>query len=98
MKVLGYLMTKRFQTLFGQGNDTVVDLDYDLKEDTYEFNFTLDSTDSSVRGWLKVTDRQVNEVKQITLNGKDHPWETTQSGHILMRNISPASTLVIRFQ
>ena len=98
LMVLGYLMTKRFQTLFGQGNDAVVELDYELHKDLYTFSFQLKTTDNSVKGWLQIPDRRADEVQEVTTGGNDHPFESTPSGHIMIRDLSGADKLVIRFR
>ena len=98
LTVLGYLMTRRFGTLFGQGNDAVVRLDYELDRDEYRFAFQLETSDPSVRGWLHVTDRTASEVAEIRQNGKPHPWETTTDGHIRIRDLDPNAKLTIRFK
>ena len=96
--VLGYLMTKRFQTFFGQGNDAVVELDYELQDVAYTFSFQLKTTDDRVKGWLKIPDRRADEVQDVTINGNDHSFESTPSGNIMIRDISGADKLVIRFR
>jgi hypothetical protein len=96
--VLGYMMTCRFGTMFGQGNDAVVQLDYELDEDEYRFVFQPESSDPSVRGWLRVKDHLAAEVAEITLNGKPHTWEPTPDGHVLTRNVDPNAKLIVRFK
>lgn len=96
--VLGYLMTRRFGTMFGQGNDAVVQLDYELNKDAYRFVFQLGSSDPSIRGWLQITDRMASEVVEITLNGKPHAWETIPDGQVLIRDIDPNAKLTFRFK
>ena len=97
LMILGYLMTKRFRTLFGQGNDAVVQLDYQLSPDKYQFIFKQQSSDASVRGYLKIIDRKPSEVKRITKNGKSQLWETTTNGHVLVRDIEPDATVTIHY-
>ena len=98
LMVLGYLMTRRFGTMFGQGNDAAVQLDYELDEDGYRFSFQLESSDPSVRGWLQVTDRMASEVVEITQNGKPHAWATTPDGRVRIRDINPNAKLTVRFE
>lgn len=97
LMVLGYLMTRQFGTMFGQGNDAVVQLDYELAKDEYRFVFQLESSDPSVRGWLQVTDRMASEVVAISQNGKPHEWETMPDGHARIRDINPNAKLTICF-
>ena len=98
LMVLGYLMTRRFGTLFGQGNDAVVQLDYELKEDEYRFAFQLKSSDPSVRGWLHVADRRASQVAEITQDGKSLAWEATSGDHFRIRDINSNGELTIRFK
>jgi prolyl oligopeptidase family protein len=97
LMVLGYLMTRRFGTLFGQGNDAVVQLDYELDENEYRFAFQLQTSDPSVLGWLHIPNRVASEVAEIAQNGKSHGWETTPDGHIRIRDIDPNAELTVRF-
>ncbi len=98
LMVLGYLMTRRFGALFGQGNDAVVGLDYELDQGEYRFAFRLKTSDPSVRGWLHITDRMASEVDEITQDGKHQAWETTPDGHIRIRDLEPNAALAIRFK
>ena len=95
--VLGYLMTKRFRTLFAQGNDAVVKIDYQLNQDEYRFIFQLKSTDPSIRGWLQITDKKATDIAEVIQNDMPLAWETTPDGFIRIREIDPNATLTVRF-
>ncbi|MBI5818110.1 MAG: prolyl oligopeptidase family serine peptidase [Verrucomicrobia bacterium] len=98
LMVLGYLMTKRFQALFGQGNDAVAELSYKLSPQEYRFAFSRRSSDPDVRGWLRISDRNATEVASVHVDGKDFPWEKTTDGHMVVRDINPNETVVVRFK
>jgi hypothetical protein len=98
LMVLGYLMTRRFRTLLGQGNDAVARLDYELEQDEYRFAFQLETSDPTVRGWLQISDRMAAEVAQVTQNGESHAWETTPHGRLRIRDIDPNAEVRIRFK
>ncbi len=96
--ILGYLMTKRFRTLFGQGNNAVVQLDYVLVQHEYRFAFQLKTSDPSVRGWLRITDRMASDVANVFQNQKPHAWEATPDGHVLIRDVDPRATVTVQFK
>jgi pimeloyl-ACP methyl ester carboxylesterase len=98
LMVLGFLMTKRFQVLFGQGNDAVAEVRYKLGPREDRFTFVPKSSDRSVRGWLRISGRAASEVASVSQDGLDHPWETQPDGRLMIRDIHPSATLAVRYR
>lgn len=92
--VPGFLMTKRFQILFGHGNDAVVKVRYVLDSKEYRFDFRLLTSDPSVRGWLRVTDRRPEEVESVRADGQKRTIERD----CIVRELSPNSDCVIQLR
>lgn len=96
--VLGFLMTKRFQVLFGQGNDAVAELDYKLLPREYAFAFSGKTSNARCRGWVRVTDRSADEVAGVVQDGKSRPWEKDATGRIVIRDVPSTSSVTVRFK
>jgi pimeloyl-ACP methyl ester carboxylesterase len=98
LAVLGFLMTKRFQVLFGQGNDAVAELEYTLSPQEYRFAFARRTALTDCRGWVRILDRAAAEVADVVHDGMPQPWDRDAQGHIVLRDIAPTSTVTVRFK
>jgi alpha/beta superfamily hydrolase len=98
LMVLGYLMTRRFQLLLGQGNDAAAELRYRLSPGEYRFEFSRKSSDPEVRAWLRITDRDAGRVVRATQDGRPLPCQPLPNGQTLIREITLSGTVLVRLQ
>jgi len=98
LMVLGFLMTKRFQALFGQGNDAVVRLRYALEPNEYRFQFRLQTSDPTVRGWLRIMDRAPEELLELLEDDQPRSFDVDEAGRILLRDVLPNGRYRLRFR
>jgi len=98
LMVLGYLMTRRFQILVGQGNDAVAEVAYQLAPGQYRFEFSRKSSDAEARAWLRLSDSGAGRVVGVTQDGRPLAWETASNGRTTIRDIALSGTVVVQLK
>ena len=94
----GFLVTKRFRLFFGQGDDAVTEVEYDLAEDTLRFAFELQTSDPAVRGRLEVPGVRTDHVAEVRENGNPRVLEAGPDGSLVLRDVLPNGAYEIKLK